>query len=204
MPFVSPNVNALVNISQASAIQQESKMNIPEIVKKYGDRLRGFIRKRVRSVEDAEDIFQEVFYQLTESERLMKPVDQVAAWLYTVARNRITDSYRKKKAEPLPEFSNDEDDEFMNDLGSLLFDNGNTPETEYLRSMVWTELDKALAELPDEQRDVFVMNELEGIPFKDIAELTGDSVNTLISRKRYAVLYLREHLQDLYNDLINF
>jgi RNA polymerase sigma factor (sigma-70 family) len=197
-------VDALVNISQTSAVQQEAKMNIPEIIKEYGGRLRGFIRKRVRSVDDAEDILQEVFYQLSEAERLMKPIDQIAAWLYTVARNRIIDSYRKKKTDPLPEIASDEDEEFIEDLGSLLFDNGSTPETEYLRSMVWTELDKALNELPAEQREVFIMNELDGIGFKEISEMTGEQVNTLISRKRYAVLHLRERLQDLYNDIINF
>jgi len=179
-------------------------MNIPEIVRKYGDRLRGFIRKRVRSIDDADDILQEVFYQLAETERLMKPIDQMTAWLYTVARNRITDSYRKKKTESLPEIASDDDEEFINDLGSLLFDNGSTPETELLRSMVWTELDKALNELPPDQREVFEMNELEGISFKEISDLTGEAVNTLISRKRYAVLHLRERLQTIYDELINF
>ena len=203
-PVVYQIVDALVNISQTIAVQHNAKMNIPEIVKKYGGRLRGFIRKRVHSVDDAEDILQEVFYQLTEADRLMKPVDQVAAWLYTVARNRIADSYRKKKAEPLPEVASDDDEEFIEGLGSLLFDNGSTPETEYLRSMVWTELEKALSELPPEQREVFEMNELEGIGFKEISEMTGEPVNTLISRKRYAVLHLRERLQDLYNDIMNF
>jgi len=197
-------VDALVNISQTVAVQHDVKMNIPEIVKKYGDRLRGFIRKRVRSIDDADDILQEVFYQLAETERLMKPIDQMTAWLYTVARNRITDSYRKKKTESLPEIASDDDEEFINDLGSLLFDNGSTPETELLRSMVWTELDKALNELPPDQREVFEMNELEGISFKEISDLTGEAVNTLISRKRYAVLHLRERLQTIYDELINF
>jgi len=203
-PIVYRIVDALVNISQTAAVQHEVKMNIPEIVKKYGDRLRGFIRKRVRSIDDADDILQEVFYQLAETERLMKPIDQMTAWLYTVARNRITDSYRKKKTESLPEIASDDDEEFINDLGSLLFDNGSTPETELLRSMVWTELDKALNELPPDQREVFEMNELEGISFKEISDLTGEAVNTLISRKRYAVLHLRERLQTIYDELINF
>ena len=198
-------MDALVNISQTSAVQQEAKMNIPEIIKEYGGRLRGFIRKRVRSIEDAEDIFQEVFYQLTEADRLMKPIDQIAAWLYTVARNRITDSYRKKRTESLPEISSDNDEEvFFGELSSVLFDNGSTPETEYLRSLIWDELEKALQELPPEQRQVFEMNELEGIPFKEISDLTGEAVNTLISRKRYAVLHLRERLEILYDELINF
>jgi len=203
-PIVYRIVDALVNISQTAAVQHDVKMNIPEIVKKYGDRLRGFIRKRVRSIDDADDILQEVFYQLAETERLMKPIDQMTAWLYTVARNRITDSYRKKKTESLPEIASDDDEEFINDLGSLLFDNGSTPETELLRSMVWTELDKALNELPPDQREVFEMNELEGISFKEISDLTGEAVNTLISRKRYAVLHLRERLQTIYDELINF
>lgn len=198
-------MDTLVNISQTSAVQQYAKMNIPAIIKEYGSRLRGFINKRVHSIEDAEDIFQEVFYQLSEADRLMKPIDQVAAWLYTVARNRITDSYRKKKTEPLPEFSSDTDEDvFMGDLSQVLFDNGSTPETEYLRSLIWDELEKALQELPSDQRKVFEMNELEGIPFKEISELTGETVNTLISRKRYAVLHLRERFETLYEDLINF
>lgn len=179
-------------------------MNIPEIVKEYGSRLKGFIRKRVRSADDADDIFQEVFYQLAEADRLTKPIDQMAAWLYTVARNRITDSYRKKKPEPLPEFSTDDDEAFIGGLNTLLFENGSTPETEYLRSLVWVELEKALDELPPEQRQVFVMNELEDVSFKEMSELTGEAVNTLISRKRYAVLHLRERLQDLYDELMNF
>jgi RNA polymerase sigma factor (sigma-70 family) len=178
-------------------------MNIPEIIKQYGSRLKGFIRKRVNSLEDADDILQDVFYQLAEADRMTKPVEQVSAWLYTVARNRITDSYRKKKTESLPEYSDDEDS-FVEELGSLMFDNGNTPETEYLRSLVWTELEKVLNELPLEQREVFEMNELQGVPFKEISELTGDPVATLISRKRYAVLHLRERLQILYDELINF
>ena len=179
-------------------------MNIPEIIKHNGSRLKGFIRKRVRSVEEADDILKEVFYQLAETDRMMKPIDQVAAWLYTVARNRITDSYRKKKTESMPEYSDDDDEVFAGELSSLMFDNGSTPETEYLRSLVWTELEKALDELPPEQREVFELNELQGVPFKDISDLTGEPVATLISRKRYAVLHLRERLLFLYNDLINF
>lgn len=205
MPIVYTIVEALINISQTSAIQQDTKMNIPEIIKEYGGRLKGFIRKRVHSVDDADDILQEVFYQLAETDRLMKPVDQVAAWLYTVARNRITDLYRKKRPELLPEiFSGDDEDSFVDELGSLIFDEGSTPETEYLRSLVWVELENALAELPSEQRMVFEMTELRGISFKEIARQTGEPVSTLISRKRYAVLYLRERLQVLYDELINF
>lgn len=198
-------MDALIDIPETSTIQHGAKMNIPEIVKEYGDRLKGFIRKRVKSLDDADDIMQEVFYELAEAEKLMKPVDQVAAWLYTVARNRITDSYRKKKTALLPEFSSDNEEEvFMGELNAILFDNGSNPETEYIRSLVWEELEKALLELPPEQRQVFEMNELEGVSFKAISELTGEAVNTLISRKRYAVLHLRDRLHTVYDELINF
>lgn len=186
-------------------IQMAKRANISEIVSEYGSRLTGFIRSRVKRLEDAEDIFQEVFYQLTEADRLMKPIDEMAAWLFTVARNRITDLYRKKKPELLPEFYTDEEFESIGaELGELLHNNGDTPETEYIRSLVWDELAAALADLPPEQREVFELTEFEGLPFKEIAELTGAPVNTLISRKRYAVLYLRERLNVLYDELINF
>jgi RNA polymerase sigma factor (sigma-70 family) len=181
------------------------KLNVPEIIREYASRLKGFIRFRVNSVEDAEDVLQEVFYQLAETDHLMKPIDQVAAWLFTVARNRIIDFYRKKKTESLPDYLSDNEDEIeFEEFSSILFDNGSTPETEYLRSMVWTELEKALSELPQNQREVFEMNELQGISFKEISEKTGLPVNTLISRKRYAVLFLRERLQVLYDELLNF
>ncbi len=183
----------------------KEKQHISEIIKNYGIRLQGFIRKRVRNTEDAEDILQEVYYQLADADRLLKPIDQMAAWLFTVARNRITDLYRKKKTESMPEIFADTDDEgiFM-ELRDLMFDNGSTPEDDYLRSLVWTELEKALAELPEEQRLVFEMTEMKGLSFKEISEQTGVTVNTLISRKRYAVLVLRERLQLIYNELINF
>ena len=186
-------------------IQVVQRANISEIVSEYGSRLAGFIRKRVKRLEDAEDIIQEVFYQLTEAERLMKPIDEMAAWLFTVARNRITDLYRKKKPELLSEFYTDEDFEKAGEeLSELLANNGETPETEYIRSLVWDELAAALSDLPPEQREVFELTEFEGLPFKEIAQLTGAMVNTLISRKRYAVLYLRERLTVLYDELINY
>ena len=183
----------------------KEKLNIADIIKNYGSRLQGFIRKRVRSNEDADDILQEVYYQLANADRLMKPIDQISAWLFTVARNRITDLYRKKKTESMPAFfSENGDDHLLSELRHLIFDNGGNPETEYLRSLVWIELEKALDELPEEQRLVFELTEMKGIPFKQISEQTGEPVNTLISRKRYAVLYLRERLQLIYDELINF
>jgi RNA polymerase sigma factor (sigma-70 family) len=187
-----------------STISVAQKLNIPEIVRNYGNRLKGFIRKRVRSIEDTEDILQEVYFQLAETDRLMKPVDQIAAWLFTVARNRITDMYRKKKTGLLSDLLIDrEEDSELNDISELFSNPEDTPEGEYLRSMVWMELEKALSELPPEQRMVFELNEMQGIPFKEIAEKTGEAVNTLISRKRYAVLFLRERLLTLYNEIVN-
>lgn len=186
-------------------IQVVQRLNLSDIVREYSSRLSGFIRKRVRRLEDAEDILQEVFFQLAEADRLMKPIDGMAAWLFTVARNRITDSYRKKQPELLPEFYTDEDEENAETvLGRLLDGDKNTPETEFVRSLVWEELATALADLPPEQREVFELTEFEGLPYKKIAELTGEPVNTLISRKRYAVLFLRERLSLIYDELINF
>lgn len=186
-------------------IKMAQPVNITETVKLFSDRLTGFIRKRVKRMEDAEDILQEVFYQLTDADRLMKPIDEISAWLFTVARNRIIDLYRKRKPELLPEFYTDEDFETADEtLGELLANNGETPETEFVRSLVWEELAAALSDLPAGQREVFELTEFEGLPFKEIAQLTGVPVNTLISRKRYAVLFLRERLSILYDELINF
>ncbi len=181
------------------------ELNVSEIVREYKNRLTGFIRKRVDRTEDAEDILQEVFYQLAEADWLMKPVDQVAGWLFTVARNRITDLYRKKKPDLLPEpYSDDDEENAMEDLGSLFIDEENNPEMEYLRSMIMEEFEAALNDLPPEQRQAFELNEIRGKSFNEISKLTGEPVNTLISRKRYAVLYLRERLGILYDELINF
>jgi RNA polymerase sigma factor (sigma-70 family) len=185
-------------------IQVAQKLNISEIVKEYSGRLTGFIRKRVDRMEDAEDILQEVFYQLTEADRLMKPIDQITAWLFTVARNRITDLYRKKKPDFLPEQYSDEEEEIvMEELGEILVNEDNTPENEYIRTVLREEISNVLADLPDEQREVFEMTEFEGLSFKEIAQVTGETVNTLISRKHYAVLYMRKRLRILYEELIN-
>ncbi|MEO6169232.1 MAG: sigma-70 family RNA polymerase sigma factor [Chitinophagales bacterium] len=181
---------------------------IQETVRKERKRLLDFIRQRVNSDEDAEDILQDVFYQFVNAYRMMEPIEKVTSWLFTVARNRITDLYRKKKTTtfsslvPVTDEGNDEDasgyflDELMQDVSE-------TPEAQYMRSLVWDTLNAALEELPAEQRDVFNLHELEGLSFKEIAAQTGQSVNTLLSRKRYAVLHLRERLQTLYNELLN-
>jgi len=181
------------------------KLNVSEIVNEYRYRLAGFIRKRVDNTEDAEDVLQEVFYQLAEADRLMKPIDQIAGWLFTVARNRITDLYRKKKPDLLPEpYSDEEEETALEELGSLFADDDHNPETEYLRSLVMDEVEAALDDLPAEQKEAFEMHEIKGMSFNEIAQLTGEPVNTLISRKRYAVLYLRDRLEILYDELINF
>ena len=189
---------------ESSNMAVPGKFNINEIVQDYGKRLYGFIRSRVSRREDADDILQEVFFQLAEADRLMKPIDQLSAWLFTVARNRITDLYRKKKPEALPEFVDEEDEEMQVAISDILFENGSTPESEFLRTVFWEELEKALDELPPEQREIFELTELQGLSFKEIANEKGLPVNTLISRKRYAVLHLREWFQLFYDEFINF
>jgi RNA polymerase sigma factor (sigma-70 family) len=192
-------------MAQAETIQvqmTESKANsITAIVNDYRRRLLGFIRKRVTNEADAEDILQDVFYQLLGNK---EPIDQVASWLFTVARNKIIDSKRKKQ--PLATdflFSNTEDVE-MGEWMGILMDDSNNPETIYLRNLFQETLSEALNELPEEQKQAFVLNELEGIPFKQISDETGIPVNTLISRKRYAVIYLREKLAVLHDELKNY
>jgi RNA polymerase sigma factor (sigma-70 family) len=177
--------------------------DVTQIVKEYQSRLKNFIRRRVSSGEDAEDILQEVFYQLAKMDSLSRPVENVAAWLYRVARNQIINHGMKKREETPPVWQSDEDDDVVpQDFAEILFDSDVSPETEYLRSLVWDELNAALAALPDEQRDVFEKTELFGMSMKDVAEEVGIPLNTALSRKRYAVLYLRERLRDLYLDVI--
>lgn len=180
----------------------ERNNNISGTIKSISKKLFGFIKSRVSSTEDAEDILQDVFYQFAGS---TAPIEQAGSWLFTVARNKITDSYRKKKlplADDLLGGHESEEDSF--NWKEILIPSDSTPETEYLRNLFWEELQSALDELPAEQREVFIQNEIEDIPFKKIAEQTGVSVATLISRKRYAVLHLRERLQGLREELLNY
>lgn len=190
--------NTLTISSDMSAVQ---KQNITDIINSYSKRLMGFIRQRVASQSDAEDILQDVFYQLIQS---INPIEEIGAWLFAVTRNKITDQQRKLKPDLFSDIHNYEDDEDEIDWKELLFDNSGNPETEYLRSLFWEELNNSLNELPAKQREVFILNELEGIPFKDIAEQTGETVNTLLSRKRYAVLHLRNKLRVLHDELLNY
>src|SRR6202046_4895503 len=177
---------------------------ISEAIEREKPRLRNFIGKRVADQSDAEDILQDVFYELVEAYRMMKPVEQVTAWLFRVARNRITDLFRKKTREALrnePPRIAEDGEELL--LEELLPSRDAGPDAAYARSVLLQELDEALDELPPEQREVFVAHELMGYSFKELAEQTGLSVNTLLSRKHYAVLLLRERLQDLYDEFRN-
>ena len=180
----------------------ERNTNITAVIKRISSRLLGFIKQRVANDEDAEDILQDVFYQFAGN---TEPIEQASGWLFKVARNKITDSYRKKKL-PLADdiFSTPAGEEDMPDWKEMMLSESGTPETEYLRNLFWEELEVALDELPEEQRNVFIQNEMEGIAFKDIAEQSGLSMATLISRKRYAVLHLRSRLATLRNELLNY
>ena len=192
-------------MAQAETIQiqmTDSKANsITAIVRDYRQRLLGFIRKRVTNEADAEDILQDVFYQLLGNK---EPIDQVASWLFTVARNKIIDSKRKKQPLATDFLFSDTEEAEMGAWMGILMDDSSNPETVYLRNLFQETLKEALDELPEEQKQAFVLNELDGIPFKQISYETHIPVNTLISRKRYAVLYLREKLTVLHDALKNY
>jgi RNA polymerase sigma factor (sigma-70 family) len=178
----------------------EQDQRISETIDREKPRLRNFIRRRVADPSDAEDILQEVFYELVETYRLMKPIEQVGAWMFRVARNRITDLFRKRKPDAS---TNDpivgEDGEFLA-LEDFLPSPDAGPEAAYARTVLLEELEDALEELPEDQRDVFLAHEIEGRSFKELAAGTGLSVNTLLSRKHYAVIHLRERLRDVYDE----
>ena len=178
----------------------EQDQRISEAVNREHARLRNFIRRRVPDPRDAEDILQDVFYELVEANRLLMPIEHVTGWLFRVARNRITDLFRKKKPESLSDTPLADEDDQLLELEDLLPSPDAGPEALYARSVLLDELELAVEELPEEQRAVFVGHELEGRSFKEMAAETGVSVNTLLSRKRYAVMHLRERLQDIYDE----
>jgi RNA polymerase sigma factor (sigma-70 family) len=165
-------------------------------------RLRNFIRRRVPDDADAEDIVQEVFFELVEANRLLMPIDHVTGWLFTVARNRITDLFRKKKPERLSEATFENEHGELLHLEDLLPSRDAGPEALYVRGVLLDELELALDELPDEQREVFIAHEVEGRSFKELAAESGVNINTLLARKRYAVLHLRARLQEIYNEFL--
>jgi len=187
----------------ADAVTLENKSHAAADTAFRSDRKRlfDFIRRRVRTEADAEDILADVFYQMVACYSVTEPIEKMTSWLLTVARNKIIDWYRKRKPDS---FHRWEDESALPlNLENILYDPGQNPDVLYERSLLWTELADALDDLPDEQRDVFVMHELEGKSFKEITEITGEPINTLLSRKRYAVLYLRGALQELYDEFNN-
>jgi RNA polymerase sigma factor (sigma-70 family) len=204
--FVLPIIMKQLTFHIEAHIADAQNRQIQDTVKRERRRLLAFIRQRIPRPDDAEDILQDVFYEFTEMARLMKPVEQIASWLFTVARNKITDRYRKKKPLLLEDvfvFKGDGDDDgyLLDDL--LPAADVRSADAEMMRETIMEALTDALEELPVEQREVFIWHELEDKSFKEIAELTGTPVNTLLSRKRYAVLHLRERLKELYTELSN-
>ncbi len=187
-------------MKSALAVEQMDDARISEAIRLEWARLRNFIRKRVADQGDAEDILQDVFYELIEAYRLMKPIEQVSAWLFRVARNRITDRFRRQRSEAVLDRTagGESSDAFR--LEDLLPSPEAGPEAAYARNVLLEELEDALGELPEEQRAVFIAHELEGRSFKELAAESGVSVNTLLSRKRYAVLHLRRRLQAIYDE----
>lgn len=197
-------MEALMTIPGTMTAEQNEQ--ITETVQKERRRLFSFIKNRVPETEDAEDILQDVFYELAEMYRLMRPIEKISAWLITTARNKITDLFRKKKTIP---FSSKtlaadirEEENEMQEFYAWLPDPADGPEMLLMREVVRDEINKALEEIPEKQREVFIQTEIEGKSFKEISSLTGIPVNTLISRKHYAVLFLRERLQKIYDELL--
>jgi RNA polymerase sigma factor (sigma-70 family) len=184
----------------------DAPSRVEKLIAEHQSRLRAFIRKRVARREDAEDILQDVLCRFVKAvEATSNPIEQVTAWLYRAARNAIINHGVKKREAPLPAYlSGESEEEMMSNFSEILFDASPSmsPEAEYLRSMVWTALENALSELPPEQREIFELTELDGLPVKDISSATGTPVNTLLSRKRYAVLHLRRRLAGLYEEVI--
>jgi len=197
----SPQYMALERMALEQMLREEDQ-RISDVVKREQSRLRNFIRRRVPDPLDAEDILQEVFYRLVEANRLLMPIEHVTGWLFRVARNRITDLFRKKEPENFSDVSLAEEEDEDLQFEDLLPSPDAGPEALYARNMLVEELKRALGELPKEQREVFVAHEFEGRSFKELAEQTGASVNTLLSRKRYAVLHLRERLQRVYDEFM--
>ena len=192
-------MNAALSIE---AMTREQDRRISAVVEQEQSRLRNFIRRRVPDPGDAEDILQDVFYELVEAYRLMKPIERVGAWLFRLARNRITDRFRKKRPVLASDLAGLDEDGEMLSLEELLPSPDAGPDAAYARSLLLEELEDAIEELPGEQREVFIAHEFEGRSFKELAAESGVSVNTLLSRKRYAVLYLRERLREIYDDLM--
>ncbi len=187
-------------MSVASMMEQDRE--ISEVMAEERPRLRSFIRRRVPNEEDVEDILQEIFYELTQARRLLTPIETVTGWLFGVARNRITDLFRKKRPENFSDAAAVDDEGQLLAMEDLLPSADAGPEAVYLRGLLMDELEMALDELPREQREVFLAHEVEGRSFKEISAETGLGVNTLLSRKRYAVLHLRARLKRIHDEFL--
>jgi RNA polymerase sigma factor (sigma-70 family) len=193
-------MNAAAQIERMTA---EQDTRIAEVLEREQSRLRNFIRRRVADEGDAEDILQDVFFELVEAYRLMKPIEQVGAWLYRVARNRIIDRFRKKKPVTFADTGSVSEEGEMLRIEDLLPSPDAGPDAAYARGVLLQELEDAVDELPQDRREVFVGHEVEGYSFKELSARTGVSVNTLLSRKHYAVLYLRQRLRAIYDEFVN-
>jgi|SRR5580692_7472939 RNA polymerase sigma factor (sigma-70 family) len=192
----------MTNAVSLERMSLEQDRRISEVVERERSRLRNFIRRRVPDAGDADDILQDVFYELVEANRLLMPIEHVGGWLFRVARNRITDLLRKKKPELFSDAAGVDDDGERLNFEDLLPSPEAGPDALYARSVLLDELEFALDELPEEQREVFIAHEIDGKTFKEIAAETGAGVNTLLSRKHYAVLHLRERLRNIHNELM--
>jgi RNA polymerase sigma factor (sigma-70 family) len=188
--------------THAMALEQDQDRRIAEVVEREQSRLRRFIRQRVPDPGDVDDVLQDVFYELVEANRLLMPIEHVTGWLFRVARNRIIDLFRRKQARRLDEAAAAGEGAEGLGLEDLLPSPDAGPEASYARSLLLEELELAIDELPEEQRTVFVWHELEGLSFKEMAARTGVGINTLLSRKRYAVLRLRDRLQRVHDDFM--
>ena len=185
-------------MSVNSMIEQDREISV--VIAEQRSRLRNFIRRRVPNESDVEDLLQEVFFELVRAHRLLLPIDYVTGWLFRVARNRITDLFRKKRPESFTDAAVEDEDGELLHIEDMLPSSDAGPEALYLRSVLLEALQFALAELPPEQREVFVAHELEGRSFKELSAESGVSMNTLLSRKRYAVLHLRQRLQNIHDE----
>jgi RNA polymerase sigma factor (sigma-70 family) len=191
-----------MNETLSIPLMTEQDRRISEVIAEQRSRLRNFIRKRVPNEADVEDLLQEVFFELVKANRLLMPIEYLTGWLFSVARNRITDLFRKKRPENFADAAIEDEDGELLRIEDLLPSPDAGPEALYLRNVLLDELDSALGELPGEQREVFIAHELEGRSFKELSEESGVTVNTLLSRKRYAVLHLRRRLQSIHDELM--
>ena len=196
MAFVIHMMNAIL------PMPEESKISIGDTVKQYSSQLFNFIKGKTKTIEDAEDILQEVWYQFSRLANL-DDLDNVSAWLYSISRNKITDLYRKKKSYRLEDYTYEDEDGGLEIKDILLIDENDNPDLKLFKDLFWTELENALAELPENQRLVFVENEMEDKTLQQIADEQGENIKTIISRKGYANKYLRKRLLPLYNEIIN-